>query len=279
MNPLSSYLRKPEIYVKLPSGGKWWPAGSIDIPPNNELPILAMNGHNDITMRNADGLMNGASSVEVIQSCVPNIKDAWAGPNMDIEYLFIALRIASYGAEMDMEKSCSKCGESTKFGINLQNVLETMNFPDFEVPVNLGELYIMLKPASYHLTNLTAQEIFEQQRAIMATSSSDLTLEQKEKILKESITKLSKITVSKLVEYIDYVMLPDGSKVTDPVYIQEFIDEVNRKDFNLLKKGIDDKNKQYGSPDLPFRCSNTECNHEETFKFEFNPSNFFAADS
>ena len=279
MNPLSSYLRKPEIYVKLPSGGKWWPQGTIDIPPNGKLPIMAMNGHNDITMRNADGLMNGASSVEVIQSCVPNIVDAWAGPNMDIEYLFIALRIASYGAEMDMEKSCSKCKESTKFGINLQHVLENMKFPDFEIPVNLGDLYIMLKPASFYLTNLTAQEVFEQQRAIMATSSSDLTLEQKQKILKESIAKLSRITVSKLSEYIDYIMLPDGTKVNDPAHIKEFIDEVNRKDFNTLKQGIDNKNNQYASPDLPFVCSNTECNHEETFKFEFNPSNFFAADS
>lgn len=279
MNPLSSYLRKPEIYVKLPSGGKWWPEGSIDIPPNGELPVMAMNGHNDITMRNADGLMNGASSVEVIQSCVPNIKDAWLGPSMDIEYLFIALRIASYGSEMEMEKACTKCGESTKFGINLQYVLESMNIPDFDIPVYINDLYVMLKPASFQLTNLTAQELFEQQRAIMATTSGNLTMEQKEKILKESIAKLSNITVSKLVEYIDYIMLPDGNKVTDRLYIQEFINEVNRKDFNLLKKGIDEKNKQYTAPDLPFKCSNTECNHDEKFKFEFNPSNFFGADS
>ena len=279
MNPLSSYLRKPEIYVKLPSGGKWWPQGTIDIPPNGELPVMAMNGHDDITMRNADGLMNGASSVEVIQSCVPNIKNAWEGPTMDIEYLFVAMRIASYGHEMDMEKSCSKCGESTKFGINLQIVLEKMNFPDFDIPTQVGDLYVMLKPASFRLTNLTAQEIFEQQRAIIAAQSNDLILEQKEKILKESISKLGQLAVSKIIEYIDYIMLPDGSKVYEIEFLQEFIDQVNRKDFKTLKAGIDEKNKQYAAPDLPFRCSNSECNHEETFRFEFNPTNFFAADS
>lgn len=277
MNPLSNYLRKPEIYIKLPSGGKWWPEGSIDIPPNNELPILAMNGHDDITMRNADGLMNGASSVEVIQSCVPSVKNAWLGPNIDIEYLFIAIRIASYGNEMDMEKKCSKCGETTKFGINLQGILESIQIPDFEIPVQVGELYVMLKPASYQLTNLTAQQIFEQQRAILATRSNDLTMEQKEKILKDTIKKLSDITVSKLIEYIDYIMMPDGTRVTEREFLQEFIDQVNRRDFDTLKNGIDEKNRQYGVPDLPFKCS--ECGHEESFKFEFNPSNFFAADS
>jgi len=279
MNPLSSYLRKPEIYVKLPSGGKWWPAGSIEIPPNGELPVLAMNGHDDLTMRNADGLMNGASSVEVIQSCVPNVKNAWDGPNMDIEYLFIAVRIASHGSEMELERTCSKCKETTKFGINLQIVLDNMSIPDFGIPVNLGELYIMLKPATFQLTNLTAQQIFEQQRAILATRSNDLTIEQKEKILRDSIQKLGNITVSKLIEYIDYVMLPNGEKVSDREHLQEFINQINRKDFNKLKSGIEEKNSHYSAPDLPFKCSNSECNHEETFKFEFNPSNFFAADS
>ena len=279
MNPLSNYLRKPEIYVKLPSGGRWWPNESIQIPPNNEFPVMAMNGHDDVTMRNADGLMNGASSVEVIQSCVPNIKNAWSGPNIDIEYLFIAIRIASYGNEMTMEKKCTKCKETTKFGINLQYILENLKLPDFDTPIPVGELYVMLKPASFQLTNLTAQEVFEQQRAILAARSSDLTLEQKENILKESIQKLGYITVSKLVEYIDYVLLPDGNRVAEKVFLQEFIDEIDRKNFNILKKGIQEKNQQYSSPDLPFKCSNSKCNHEESFKFEFNPSNFFAADS
>ena len=278
-NPLSGYLRKPEIYVKLPSSGRWWPADSLETPPNGEFPVMAMNGHDDLAMRNADGLMNGASSVNVIQSCVPNIKDAWSGPTMDIEYLFIAIRIASYGNEMDSEGTCAKCKETTKFGVNLGGILEQMRFPDFETPVQIGDLYFMLKPASYQLTNLTNQQIFEKQRALLTVQSSDLTLEQKQKILKETIQKLGEITVSKLIEYVDYVMLPDGSRVYEREYLQEFIDQADRKSFDKLKKGIEEKNRQYAAPILPFVCSNPKCGHENTVRFEFNPSNFFAADS
>jgi len=278
-NPLSSYLRKPEIYVKLPSGGKWWPSGSIEIPPNNELPVLAMNGHDDLAMRNADGLMNGASGANVIQSCVPSVKNAWDGPTMDIEYLFIAIRIASYGNEMSSEGKCTKCKETTKFGVNLGGILEKMQFPDFETPVQVGDLFFMLKPASYQITNLTNQQIFEKQRALLTVQSSDLTLEQKQKILKETIVKLGEITVSKLIEYIDYVMLPDGTRVYEREYLQEFVDQADRQSFEKLKKGIEGKNQQYAAPDLPFTCSNAECGHENIVRFEFNPSNFFAADS
>ena len=279
MNPLSSYLRKPEIYVKLPSGGRWWPEGSLETPPNGEFAVMAMNGHDDLAMRNADGLMNGASSVAVIQSCVPGIKNAWVGPNMDIEYLFVAIRIASYGNEMETEGKCSKCKETTKFGVNLSGIMEQMSFPDFETPVQVGELFFLLKPASYQLTNLTSQQLFEKQRALLTVQSSDLTLEQKQTILKDTIAKLGEITVSKLIEYIDYIILPNGNRVYEREFLQEFIDQADRKSFNQLKKGIENKNKEYRAPDLNFTCSNSACNHENTIRFEFNPSNFFAADS
>lgn len=278
-NPLKSYLRKPEIYVKLPSGGKWWPEGTLETPPNREFPVLAMNGHDDLAMRNADGLMNGASSVAVIQSCVPNVRDAWEGPTMDIEYLFVAIRIASYGNEMESEGKCKHCGETTKFGVNLSGILEQMQFPDFETPVQIDDLFFMLKPASYKLTNLTQQQIFEKQRALLTVQSSDLTLEQKQVILRETIQKLGEITVSKLIEYVDYVMLPDGSRVYEREYLQEFIDQADRKNFDKLKRGIEEKNRQYAAPDLPFKCSNPECGKESVVRFDFNPSNFFAADS
>lgn len=278
-NPLANYTRKPEIHVKLPSGGHWWPDGSINIPPNGEIPILAMTGHDDVIMRNADGLMNGASSVEVIQSCVPAIQNAWNGPNLDIEYLFIAIRIASYGTEMEMEGTCSKCKEVTQFGINLQTVLAQLTYPDYSVPLQVNGLTIFLKPATYQITNTISQEIFEQQRAILATESRELLLEQKQKIIKESIQKLSVLSISKMSEYIDHIRTPDGITVSEKDFIQEFIDGADRKTFDAIKKGIDNIRNNYGIPMLPFVCSNTECQHHDEIRFEFDPGNFFEADS
>lgn len=278
-NPLSSYLRKPEIYIKLPSGGKWWPPGSLNMPPNGELPVMAMNGHDDMAMRNADGLMNGASSVGVVQSCVPNISNAWVGPTMDIEYIFVAIRIASYGNEMESEGKCSECGEMTSFVIDLSSILAGMQFPSFDQPVQVGELFVVLKPSSYQLTNLTSQQVFEKQRALLTVQSSDLTIQQKEEILQDTITKLSDLTVSKLIEYIDHIILPNGTKVDEREFLLEFIDQADRGSFDKLRKGIEEKNAQYRAPDLPFNCSNPDCNHENIVRFEFNPSNFFAVDS
>ena len=38
-NPLKQYFRRPAIYLKLPSEGKYYPVDAIDLPENKELDI------------------------------------------------------------------------------------------------------------------------------------------------------------------------------------------------------------------------------------------------
>jgi hypothetical protein len=96
-NPLQQYFRQPAIYVKLPSQGKFYANNTLDLPPTGELPVYPMTAIDEITYRTPDALFNGQSTVNVLQSCVPNIKNGWAVPAMDIDTLLVAIRIASYG--------------------------------------------------------------------------------------------------------------------------------------------------------------------------------------
>ena len=99
-NPLTSYMRQPKIYISLPSQGNFWPEHSIDMPENNELPVYSMTARDELLFKTPDALMNGQSIVDVIQSCVPNIKNAWVTPSIDLDTILIAIRIATYGEDM-----------------------------------------------------------------------------------------------------------------------------------------------------------------------------------
>ena len=57
-NPLSQYFRQPVIYIKLPSNGKFYPPGTLDMPANNELPVLPMTAIDEITYRTPDALFD-----------------------------------------------------------------------------------------------------------------------------------------------------------------------------------------------------------------------------
>jgi hypothetical protein len=99
-NPLNQYLRQPAIHLKLPSGGEYWPMGTLEMPITGEVPILPMSTRDEIVLNTPDALMNGQGVVDVIHSCVPNIKNAWAMPAMDLDAVLIAIRIATYSEKM-----------------------------------------------------------------------------------------------------------------------------------------------------------------------------------
>jgi hypothetical protein len=276
-NPLTRYFRHPELHIQIPSQGRWWKEGSIDIPLNNELPVMAMSGIDDLSMKNADGLMNGDTTVKVIQSCCPNIKDAWEMPSIDTDSILIAIRIASYGELMQLTNRCSKCNEFYDMQVDLRSVLQSIALPNYDVPVEVNDLTIFLRPSPYHVVNLNNQEIFQQQKTIFSLSNASLSTEEKEKIVKEAIVRLTNIAVKRISFYIEKIILPSGESVTDKTFIQNFIDNCDQKTYNTIKNSITTKNQEYKLPKLPSTCEH--CGHIDEKDFAFDPASFFGQSS
>ena len=99
-NPLSMFMRQPKIYIRLPSGGEFWPEGSLEATETGEYPVYSMTAKDELILKVPDALMNGQAIVDVIQNCIPNVKNAWHAPNIDLDVLLIAIRIATYGEMM-----------------------------------------------------------------------------------------------------------------------------------------------------------------------------------
>ena len=94
-NPLSQWFRQPKIFVKLPSGGTYYAQGALDKSSTGEYPVYAMTAKDELMFKTPDALLSGQSTVEVIQSCIPAIQDAWRMPSLDIEAALIAIGVAT----------------------------------------------------------------------------------------------------------------------------------------------------------------------------------------
>ena len=162
-NPLQSYFRQPKIYLKLPSLGKYTEPSSISGSVEN-LPIFGMTGMDQIIIKTPDALLNGESTVKIIQSCCPNIVDAWSITNLDIECLLVAIRIATFGNTMSVSASCSNCNSENEYDIDLGRFLEHYSKCIFDSTVVVGDLIVKLKPLTYKsvtafsLTNFALQK-------------------------------------------------------------------------------------------------------------------------
>lgn len=277
-NPLQKYFRRPELFITLPSNGMWWKQDSIVMPPNNEIGISPMSGSDDLAMRNADGLMNGATTVEVIQSCCPNIKNAWMAPIIDIDYLLIAIRIASYGNQMEFETKCEKCKEENSYSTDLRWVLENIRIPSYNHPLEIEQgMFIFFKPDTFDRINKNKIESFKQQRTIQAISSSNMPDHEKIEIIRKDLVELTKHTSEKISSQIEKILTADGESVTNYDYIYEFVSNANREIFEQLTKEIAKLNQEYKLPETKIKCAS--CGHEENKVFSFEPASFFGKGS
>ena len=83
-----------------------------------------MTAKDEIRFKTPDALMNGEGVVEVIQSCVPQIKDAWQVKSYDLDTLLIAIRIATYGETMDFTFTVPGANEQVTHSQNLPAILD-----------------------------------------------------------------------------------------------------------------------------------------------------------
>ena len=173
---LEQYYRQPEIYISLPNEGKFYPAGSIEISESGEIPVFAMTAKDDIVLKTPDALISGEAIAQVIKSCVPAIKDPWQVPATDIDFILVAIRIASYGNDMELNFSCPKCEEKFDYQIGLEyyiNKLGDISFEPEQILIPYGQVKIHIKPLNYLDLSLIQRRTFEEQRAIEAVGSMD----------------------------------------------------------------------------------------------------------
>ena len=124
-NPLMKHIRQPKIYIKLPSGGKYWPKGAVEIPETGELPVLPMTARDEITFKTPDALINGQATVDVIQSCIPDIKNAWEIPSIDLDVILIAIRRASYGDSLEMSHKIPGTAIDKDYALDLIQIYDS----------------------------------------------------------------------------------------------------------------------------------------------------------
>lgn len=273
LNPLAKHFRQPAIYFKLPSRGRYWPEESLVLPVNDEIPVFPMTVKDEIILKTPDALLNGQGIVDVIQSCCPNIKDAWKMPSIDVDATLIAIRIASYGNKMNVEAKCPHCNEEHSYDIGLGNVLDSLKTPDYSKKVEFEEIAIKLAPQSYFSANETDQIRFEEQRIIQALGDTDLSEEARVEQFGKHMKKVVDLNIKILLDSTEYVQLADGTVVSDRSYIREFYDNCDAKIITQVKNKLSEFLEESKMQPLDTKCS--ACEKEFSIPLGFNYSNFF----
>ena len=271
-NPLRKYFRQPVIHLRLPSGGKFYPPGALNLPPNGEVPILPMTAVDEITSRTPDALFNGSAVVNVLSSCVPNITDPWTIPATDFNALLAAVRIASYGHEMEIASTCPKCGNTHQYSIDLRTALDSVHMPDYDTPAVIGDLNCYFVPMTYKQLNEVSQVQFEDQNLMQILNSSETTEEDKMNKLGEAFKRITALTIHSIAQSIGSIKTSTAI-VTDTAQIEEFLINAPKDVFNRLRDHAVSLREATELAPVSITCDN--CQNQYRQEFTLDMSNFF----
>ena len=279
-NPLSFYMRQPKIYIRLPSNGQYWGPGSLDITENGEYPVYSMTAKDELALKVPDALMNGQAVVDVIQHCIPNIKNGWACPNLDLDTILIAIRLATYGEMMSTPINIGDL--ELEYQVDLRVIMDTLQNQigwDPAVVIN-NELTVFVKPLTYKHVSYAAIQAFETQKIMNVVNDEKMSEEQKIQLFKESFNKMTSATLGTIVNSIDKIESVHGS-TSDPEHIKEFIDNIDKEIYSKIEQHLTALREQ--NTIKPMRVAVTPEMVEQGITQEileipitFDPSTFFA---
>ena len=277
-NPLQKYFRQAKLHVRLPSGGKYYPPGTLDLPETGEVAIYPLTAKDELLLKTPDSLMNGTATADVIKSCVPQIKNPWYMPSLDVDALIIAIRIATYGPEMTLTVKVPNTGDEKDFTVDLNSIVEPLMSAKYDAVIQLDKMKITLRPLMYTEFTKDAIRSFEEQRVYNLLNDDTVPAEEKMERFRAAFNRLTDLTVETVAKSIAQIEV-DDQVVSEPKHILEFMQNTSKEFYSTILNHISEQRDKFAVK--PFIANTTKEEQEkgapETFEvpITFDQSNFF----
>lgn len=272
-NPLSSHFRQPAVFLKLPSGGKYYAPDAINLPATGEIGIMPMTAKDEIMLRTPDALMNGQGVVSVIQSCCPNIVNAWGMPTIDVDAVLIGIRIATYGEKMDVDSKCMHCKHENRHQISLNQSLLRIKSPDYNQTIIDNGLKIKFKPLNYYQSNQNNILNFEEQKLLQVFSDENLDPDTRKIQFDGHLQRIISLNIKNLSQATESITTDQGVVVTDVNFIEEFYTNCSNTTIKHVQKKLQDFADQVSLPPARVQCESCEKEYNVAITFDY--ANFF----
>lgn len=281
-NPLSQFYRRPGTYIRLPSEGRFYQTAP-KLSDTQELAVYPMTAKDELILKNPDALYNGEAIKQVLASVCPDIKDVNEIPTADIDAILVAMRMTSYGDDMELSvnHACeSSKGRSQRITIGLGSVLSTIK----KIPSDIGQvtlssgLVVHLRPYNLADQSRLLRTQFNTMRNLQALENNEkLTLEEKTEAANVNYQQMVELGQQLLSGCLLKVVTPEGEEVTNRAHLSEWLRNLDRASVDRLEQELK-KFQEYGIiREVGVKCD--YCGEDYKTDMLFDPTNFFTEGS
>ena len=277
-NPLQQFFRQSSVYLRLPTGGRWYTPDMVETTEGHELAVFPLTAMNDIMLNTPDAMLNGQALENVIRDCAPGIKNVKRFMLPDLEALFLAIKSASNNGKMDIDRKCTKCEAENTYELNCQQLLDSAtSINEDDLTIRFGDdLLVYVTPYDFEMRQMFMKREFEEEKLFRNINAQGDAIDEitKAGMMAESVERLSKVTfnlVSRSIEKI--VMIKSNTVVNDRDHINEWLVGITKSQAEMVMEAVDKINKVGITKELTVTC--TSCGHSWEDALTFDPASFF----
>jgi len=272
-NPLSNFYRNKEIFVKLPTGGRWL-SNNPKLTFDGEIGVQPMTMQDEMLLTIPDALYNGQAIFQLMSSIVPDIDDPYEISLPDVDVLLLASRAASIDKSMQVEARCTHCENINLYEIDLARVLSNVKVLGEETVVEMDGLKIEIRPNTLSAASAGNIQIAESAKALGALRDQALGEETTE-LYKQSIANATAGKIAMIADGIVSITLPDGTVVSELKHIADWLSNSNKQSIESLQKQQVKLNDNGLNRNFNFTCAEEDCGLDFEGNITYNPSFFF----
>lgn len=275
-NPLTPFFRQTKISVKLPSKGRFYPEGYLELNNDGELDIKAMTATDELTLKNPDALLNGQGMIDVMKSCAPGIKgDGKALLIPDVSVIMLGIRHATEGDNMPFKATCPKCKTMNEYDRSIRSSFDYMEFLEDQHIIELNsKIRLELRPHSFQTSTKNSLAQFEQTKILQLLEKDNVTDDERLRSFGQSFEKMVSMNFDLVEDSIVNVTTPEGHVVTDKKFIHEFVKELEKEEVDEIRDHI----RRMNTTGVPTSqtCVCGSCENEWIEEgIQYDPSHFF----
>ena len=200
-------------------------------------------------------------------------------PSIDLDAILIAIRIATYGENMDITTKVPGTGEERDFTVDLRLLLNKLVTVDFQHVIKLKNMIVEIRPLTYKEFTESSMKTFEEQRIFQLVNDESIPDSEKLAKFNQSFSKLTDLTVSVLTNSITKISIGD-TVVTNPVHIKEFVDNTDKEFYKNITEHLEEQRKKFQIEPIKVSSSDEDIEKgapkEYKVPITFDQSNFFA---
>jgi len=271
-NPLIQAYRKPNMYVTLPSGGRFY-KDKPTLSADNELAVYAMTARDELITKTPDALFNGEATVSLIRSCCPDIKDPNNMPVSDLLVILVGIRQASFGKDIDVDVKCPKCEHQNQLTLDASAMLSNTKSTSSDQECMIqDDIKVTCNPYTLQdRTTLQVQQI-KQQKMIASLSDAKLDDQGRQELFGKTFVEIAELTVALITNSISSVNA-NGEVISDKEMIKEWLQTITKKDYDKIKNKVEELSES--GLETAFNAECQECQHKWKTGVDLDVANFF----